>query len=84
MAILKEDYDKMPEYYDYQRKVEYNREKVYDLAEKFAGRVFNDFGMMSDKDMKETLWTRVPPEEYETPPKHWKPEDPNLKFEWEI
>ena len=74
----------MPEYYDYQRKIEYNREKVFGLAEKFTGRVFDDFGMMSDNDMKEILWARVPVEEYETPPKDWKPKDPKLKFEWEI
>ena len=84
MAILKKDYDEMPEYWDYQRKVEYNKEKVYEIASNFYGKVYNDDGLMSDKEMIETLWTRVPSSEYEEPPKDWIPKNDNYKFEWEI
>jgi len=84
MAILKKDYDKMPEYWDYQRKVEYNKEKVYEICLKFEGRVFDESGMINNRDMKDLLWTKVPENEYEDPPKDWVPENDNYKFEWEI
>ena len=35
MAISKQSYNELKEYWDYQRKVEYNRELVHHMAEKF-------------------------------------------------
>ena len=64
--ITKEDYKDLKEYYDYQRKIAYNKEIVLSMADKFEGRVYNDFGMVNIKDMKELLWTRVKPEDYGT------------------
>ena len=81
--ITKEDYKDLKEYYDYQRKIAYNKEIVLSMADKFEGRVYNDFGMVNIKDMKELLWTRVKPEDYEEPRKGWVPQDENLRFEWE-
>ena len=37
--------------------------------ESFEGRVYNDFGMVNLEDMKNLLWTRVKPEDYEEPRK---------------
>jgi hypothetical protein len=34
MAISEKEYKELKEYWDYQRKVEYNREKVYYMARK--------------------------------------------------
>ena len=65
--ITKEDYKNLKEYYDYQRKQAYNKEVVFAMAEKFEGRVYNDFGMVNMKDMKDLLWVRVKPEDYEEP-----------------
>ena len=81
--ITKEDYKDLKEYYDYQRKIAYNKEIVLSMADKFEGRVYNDFGMVNIKDMKELLWTRGKPEDYEEPRKGWVPQDENLRFEWE-
>ena len=81
--ITKEDYKDLKEYYDYQRKIAYNKEIVLSMADKFEGRVYNDFGMVNIKDMKELLWTRVKPEDYEEPRKGWVPQDENLRIEWE-
>ena len=81
--ITKEDYENLKEYYDYQRKVAYNKEIVFNMAEKFEGRVYNDFGMVNIDEMKDLLWTRVKPEDYEEPRKGWVPEDSKLRFEWE-
>ena len=81
--ITKKSYEDLKEYWDYQRKIAYNKEMVFMMADSFDGRVYNDFGMVSLDDMKDLLWTRVRPEDYEEPRKGWVPEDPKLRFEWE-
>ena len=81
MAITKESYKDLKEYWDYQRKVQYNKEVVHNMADQFEDRVQNDFGPVSLNEMKDLLWSRVKPEDYEEPRKGWIPEDPNLRFE---
>ena len=81
--ITKEQYEDLKEYWDYQRKIAYNKEMVFMMADSFDGRVYNDFGMVSIDEMKDLLWLRVKPEDYEEPRKGWVPEDPKLRFEWE-
>ena len=81
--ITKKDYEDLKEYWDYQRKVQYNKEVVFNMADSFEGRVYNDFGPVNLNDMKELLWSRVKSEDYEEPRKGWVPEDEKLRFEWE-
>ena len=81
MAITKESYKDLKEYWDYQRKVQYNKEVVHNMADTFEGRVYNDFGSVNLSDVKDLLWSRVKPDDYEEPRKGWIPEDPNLRFE---
>ena len=81
--ITKKNYEDLKEYWDYQRKVQYNKEVVHNMADPFEGRVYNDFGMVNLDEMKDLLWTRVKAEDYEEPRKGWVPEDPKLRFEWE-
>ena len=81
--ITNKSYKDLKEYWDFQRKKEYNREMVFNMAESFEGRVYNDFGMVNLEDMKNLLWHRVKPEDYEEPRKGWVPEDPKYRFEWE-
>ena len=38
MAISKKSYKELKEYWDYQRKIEYNKEMVHFMAEKFKGQ----------------------------------------------
>lgn len=83
MSISKEQYKDMPEYWDYQRKCEYNRETIYKMADKFEGRVYDDLGMVSIEQIKERLWARIHPDEYEEPPKDWIPYDSKYRFDWE-
>jgi len=83
MPISKESYNDLKEYWDYQRKVQYNKEVVFNMADQFENRVYNDFGPVSLDEMKDLLWTRVKSEDYEEPRKGWIPEDPSLRFEWE-
>ena len=81
MAITKESYKDLKEYWDYQRKVQYNKEVVHNMADTFEGRIYNDFDPVNLSDAKDLLWSRVKPEDYEEPRKGWIPEDPNLRFE---
>ena len=81
--ITKEQYKDLKEYWDYQRKIAYNKEMVFMMANNFEGRVYNDFGMVNIDEMKDLLWTRVRPEDYEEPRKGWVPEDSKYRFEWE-
>lgn len=83
MAITQAQYKDMKEYWDYQRKVQYNKETVHRMAESFENRIVNEFGMMSLKDIQETLWNRIKSSEYEEPHKGWIPNDPSLRFDWE-
>ena len=83
MAITKTQYTDMKEYWDYQRKVQYNKELVMNMADEFEGRVYNEFGMVDIKEMKDLLWARVKQEDYEEPRTGWVPEDTKLRFEWE-
>ena len=83
MAIPKAKYEELKEYYDYQRKIAYNKEVIYFMADRFQNRVYNDFGMVSLDKLKEILLTRVQPEDYEEPRKGYVPEDPNLRIEGE-
>ncbi len=54
--ITKKSYEDLKEYWDYQRKIAYNKEMVMNMAEQFEGRVYNDFGMVSIDEMKNLLW----------------------------
>ena len=83
MAIQEKEYKELKEYWDFQRKKEYNKEKVYNMADKFEGRIFSEFGPVSTSDMKETIWARIPMEEYEEPPKNWIPADENYRLWYE-
>ena len=78
--ITKEQYEDLKEYWDYQRKIAYNKEMVFMMADNFEGRVYNDFGMLHIDDVKTKLWDKIPPSEYEEPPKDWVPKDPKFKL----
>jgi len=83
MPITKKSYEDLKPYWDYQRKVEYNREVVHFMAEKFEGRIYNETGMIHLNEIKDTLWTKVKSSEYEEPKKGYIPKDPKFRFEWE-
>jgi len=77
MAIQPDEYNKLKEYWDYQRKVEYNRESVYDMAQKMTISM-ND--VYATEDFKKMLWDKVPTSEYEDPPIGWVPENEEFRL----
>jgi len=52
MAIPKAKYEDLKEYWDYQRKIAYNKELIFHMADKFQNRVYNDFGNVSIDELK--------------------------------
>ena len=83
MPINKAEYNDLKEYWDYQRKVQYNKEVIHRMAEQFENRIHNEFGALSLDDIKDLLWSRIKSEEYEDPHTNWVPSEPTLRFEWE-
>tara|TARA_Y100000389_G_scaffold194455_1_gene224452 strand:- start:89 stop:406 length:318 start_codon:yes stop_codon:yes gene_type:complete len=85
ITMIKEaDYKDLKPYWDYQRKVAYNKEQVFQMVGNFEGRVFNSEGAVSLDEFRRNLWNKIPAEEYEDPPKDWVPEDENLRLENEV
>jgi len=83
--VTKIEYNDLKEYYDYQRKIQYNRERVEKIAETYDGRIaMPEYGMLSEKEIFDLMWNKVKPSDYDDPPKDWIPNDDKLRFEWEL
>jgi len=74
MAVSKEEYKKLKEYFDFQRKVEYNKEKLRKAVEV----------MLEEPDILfDDIWSRMKEDEMIEAPKDWVPQDDKLKIEGE-
>ena len=84
--ITKEDYMAQKPYWDDQRKVEYNREKVLEGCL----NIINHFGETEDGfqleqgALFERLWNEITPADYDEPDADWVPAKPELRIEGEI
>jgi hypothetical protein len=82
MITLKE-YEDMPEYWDYQRKIAFNKEKCMKACENIVER-FEDVAEEKDAEsMFELMWHQIEAEDYEEPPIDWIPKDPALRIQGE-
>jgi len=74
MPIPKQKYKQLKAYYDFQRKVSYNKEKL-----KAAVEV-----MLEQPDLLfDDIWSKMKEEEMIEAPKDWVPQDDKLKIEGE-
>ena len=74
MAVSKEEYKKLKEYFDFQRKVEYNKEKLRKAVSV----------MLEQPDILfDDIWSKMKEEEMVDAPKDWIPKDEKLKIEGE-
>jgi len=86
IMISKEDYMAQKPYWDYQRKVEYNREKVL----KGCLNIIKHFGetedgfQLEEGELFERLWNEITPADYDEPDADWVPAKPELRIEGEI
>ena len=83
MPITKESYQDLKEYCDFQRKIQYNKEKIRAVAEQFENRVHSEFGAMNLNDLYEMLWGKCTEADYDEPNPTWIPEDEKLRLWWE-
>ena len=83
MSITKQSYTDLKEYWDFQRKIEYNKERLRDMTKEMTGRVYNQFGMIEEQELFDSLWCKLPQEAYENPPATYIPENESYRFEWE-
>jgi hypothetical protein len=71
MPITKESYQDLKEYWDFQRKIQYNKEKIRAVAEQFENRIHNQFGAMNLNDLYEMLWGKCTEADSTTSYKFW-------------
>ena len=83
MSITKESYQDLKEYWDFQRKIQYNKEKIRAVAEQFENRVHSEFGAMNLNDLYEMLRGICTEADYDEPNPTWIPEDEKLRLWWE-
>ena len=74
MAIDPVEYEKLKEYYDFQRKKEYNREQLENAileVEKKTGISVLSF---------DEIWSRLDEKDYQEAPNNWVPRDPKWRI----
>ena len=74
MSIPKQKYKELKAYYDFQRKVQYNKEKL---------RKAVNFMLDDPEALFEEIWGKMKGEEMIEAPKGWVPQDDKLKIEGE-
>ena len=74
MSIPKKKYIELKAMYDFQRKVQYNKEKLRAAVEV----------MLEQPDLLfDDIWSKMKEEEMQEAPKDWVPQDDKLKIEGE-
>tara|TARA_B000000557_G_scaffold245172_1_gene227297 strand:+ start:3070 stop:3396 length:327 start_codon:yes stop_codon:yes gene_type:complete len=78
--IGREEYIDQKPYWDYQRKIEFNKEQLRWNVERIAEQLsmMTDEGEIKEieidvEDMFTEMWNRMPMEDYEDPPRNWIP-----------
>ena len=80
--ITKKDYTEFKPYWDYQRKIQYNKELLQDRVDMIQLEFKTHEGVdMPLEEMFEEMWNNLEPEDYEKPPKAWIPK--NIKYQVE-
>ena len=75
--ISLEEYKNLKEYYDFQRKKEYNPEQLEDAIEEVAKRT--GLTVLSFDEM----WSRLEEKDYQEAPNNWVPRDPKWRIQGE-
>ena len=75
--ISLEEYNKLKEYYDFQRKKEYNKEQLEDAIEEVKKRT--GLTILSINE----IWSRLEEKDYQEPPNNWVPRDPKWRIQGE-
>ncbi len=79
--ISKKEYLDKKAYFDYQRKIEWNREKCMKICEDL--KVLDDDEVVNSSTLFEIMWNKIPTDEFEDPPADWVPRDSKWRIEGE-
>jgi len=81
MAISEHSYNDLKEYWDFQRKLEYNREILRKQCEDFEGRLYHtDTGHMTQDQLFDMLWNKINHEDLDEPDKNWVPKNEEYRL----
>ena len=83
MAISKQSYMDLKEYWDYQRLLEYNRELLRERLSKVNDTVYAQFGYINTDSMYDKIWNDIRHEDLEKPVVGWVPKNEKYRFEWD-
>ena len=68
-----EEYDRLKEYYDFQRKKEYNREQLQTAIDEMEGRIGLTMSFVE-------IWSRIEEKDLQEAPNNWVPKDPKWRI----
>ena len=77
VTIPLKEYDKLKEYYDFQRKKEFNREQLQDAMTHIEEKL----GIMTLSF--DEIWSRLDEKDYQETPNNWVPRDPKWRIQGE-
>ncbi len=80
IMITATEYKDLKEYWDYQRKIEYNRETLRDQLI----NVHEDDPEADVDHMFTEIWNHVDPVDYDDPPRGWIPKNAEFRVEGEM
>tara|TARA_B100000941_G_scaffold66228_1_gene44130 strand:+ start:324 stop:554 length:231 start_codon:yes stop_codon:yes gene_type:complete len=75
--ISLDEYENLKEYYDFQRKKEYNREQLQDAMKHIEEKL----GIMALSF--DEIWSRLDEKDYQETPNNWVPRDPKWRIQGE-
>ena len=75
--ISLDEYEKLKEYYDFQRKKEFNREQLQDAMTQIEEKL----GIMTLSF--DEIWSRLDEKDYQETPNNWVPRDPKWRIQGE-
>ena len=78
MTIPIDEYNNLKEYYDFQRKKEYNREQLEDAIKEVESRTGFRIALSFDE-----IWSRIDEKDYQEAPSYWVPKDSKWRIEGE-
>jgi len=80
MVISKEEYNRLKEYYDFQRKKQYNREQLMYVC----GHIMNIEQDEADNNhFFDEMWLKFEEKDYQDPPAQWIPREKKWRIEGE-
>ena len=80
MVISKEEYENLKEYYDFQRKKQYNREQLMYVC----GHIMNiEQDEADNNQFFDEMWSQFEEKDYQDPPTQWIPRELKWRIEGE-